>query len=138
MKTRIINYLKKHPQLRLIVRFFLLQYRKLKYLLIGLGLKVDPNLIVFECYMGRKYTCNPKALYLELLNNKKYSNYKFVWAFKHPYDFKYLENKRTKVVRYNSKEYKKVYHQAKYFITNSRLPEWIINMAWDTIKKIGF
>ena len=70
MKTRIINYLKKHPQLRLIVRFFLLQYRKLKYLLIGLGLKVDPNLIVFECYMGRKYTCNPKALYLELLNNK--------------------------------------------------------------------
>ena len=103
MKAKIINYLKKHPKLRLIVRFCLLQYRKLKYLILGLGLKVDSNLIVFECYMGRQYTCSPKALYLELLTNKKYSNYKFVWAFKHPADFRYLENERTKIVKYNSK-----------------------------------
>ena len=161
-RSKIISFLKKHKYLRLITRFFLLQYCNnvftcvffdkilflyFKYLLIGLGLKVDSNLIVFECYMGRKYTCNPKALYLELLNNKKYSNYKFVWAFKHPDDFSYLENERTKIVRYNSKEYKKVYHQAKYFITNSRLPEWIMKkkgqiyiQTWHgtPLKKLGF
>ena len=50
-RSKIISFLKKHKYLRLITRFFLLQYRKLKYLLIGLGLKVDSNLIVFECYM---------------------------------------------------------------------------------------
>lgn len=147
MKNSIISYLKKHPNLRYIVRYLLLQYRKIKYLLIGFGIKVEPNLIIFECYMGRKYTCNPKALYLELLNNEKYSSYKFVWAFKNPEEFKFLENGRTKVIKYGSKEYKQTYHKAKYFITNSRLPEWIIKkknqvyiQTWHgtPLKKLGY
>lgn len=88
---------------------------------------VNDKLCVFEAFNGRKYCDSPKAIYLEMLNNKKYSDYKFVWAFTNPDDFKFLEkNKNTKVVKYNSEEYMKTYASAKYFFTPSRLPDYII------------
>lgn len=147
MKVRIINYLKKHPKQRRCVRFLLLQYRKCRYLIEGIGISVDPYCVVFECYMGRKYTCNPKALYCRMMTDPKYQQYHFIWAFKEPKKFMSLQNERTTVIRYGSKQYKKAYHRAKYFITNSRLPEWIIKkknqvyiQTWHgtPLKKLGF
>ena len=82
MKKQIIDYLKKHPKLRRYVRWGLLQFRKLQYHMLGIGISVDPYCIIFESYMGRKYTCNPKALYLEMLTNPQYASYHFIWAFK--------------------------------------------------------
>ncbi len=88
--------------------------------------EVDDKLCVFEAFNGRKYCDSPKAIYLEMLNDKKYKDYKFVWAFKDPEEFKYLEkNDRTKIVKYHSSEYKKTYASAKYWFTPSRLPDYI-------------
>lgn len=86
--------------------------------------KVDDNLIIFESYMGRNYSCSPKAIYEEMIKNEKYNNFKFMWAFKNPEGKeKYFNHQNTKIVKYRSNEYYKLYGQAKYFVTNSRLPE---------------
>ena len=147
MKKQIIDYLKKHPKLRRFVRFGLLLYRKLQYRILGIGITVDPYCVIFESYMGRKYTCSPKALYLEMLNNPKYKSYHFIWALKEPENFSQLKTERTELVKYGSKAYKKAYHRAKYFITNSRLPEWIVKkgkqvyiQTWHgtPLKKLGY
>lgn len=147
MKKQIIDYLKKHPKLRRCVRWGLLQFRKLQYHMLGIGISVDPYCIIFESYMGRKYTCNPKALYLEMLKNSQYNSYHFIWAFKEPEKFSELKSERTQLVKYGSVEYKKAYHRAKYFVSNSRLPEWIVKkkkqvyiQTWHgtPLKKLGY
>lgn len=89
--------------------------------------EVDDKLCVFESFNGRKYSDSPKAVYLRMLNDPEYKDYKFVWAFNNPENFEYLaENPRTKVVKYHSDEYKKTYASAKYWFTPSRLPDYII------------
>ena len=88
---------------------------------------VDDKLCVFEAFNGRKYSDSPKAVYLHMLKDKKFKNFHFVWAFSEPSKFEYLnKNPRTKVVKYNSDEYKEVYAKAKYWFTPSRLPDYIV------------
>ena len=110
--------------------------------------KVDDKLCIFEAFNGRKYCDSPKAIYLEMLNDKKYKDYKFIWAFIKPNEFKFLEkNPRTSIVEVNSPEYKKAYSQAKYWFTPSRLPDYIIPKSnqiyvqfWHgtPLKRLGF
>lgn len=98
-----------------------------KYLKIYNQYEVDDKLCVFEAFNGRKYCDSPKAVYLEMLNDEKYKDFKFVWAFNNPEEFKFLEkNRNTKVVKYHSMEYKEVYAKAKYWFTPSRLPDYIV------------
>ena len=109
---------------------------------------VDEKLVVFEAFNGRKYCDSPKAIYLRMLNDKKYKDYKFVWAFIHPEEFEYLlKNRNTSIVKYHSDEYKKTYASAKYFITPSRLPDYIVPkenqvyvQCWHgtPLKRLGF
>ena len=109
---------------------------------------VDDKLCVFEAFNGRKYCDSPKAIYLRMLSDKKYKDYKYVWAFLNPEEFKFLEkNKNTKVVKYNSDEYKEAYAKAKYWFTPSRLPDYIVPkkdqnyvQCWHgtPLKRLGF
>jgi CDP-glycerol glycerophosphotransferase len=109
---------------------------------------VDNKLCIFEAFNGRKYCDSPKAIYLEMLNNKKYNDYKFVWAFVNPEEFSFLEkNNRTKVVKYNTYEYKMYYAKAKNWFTPSRLYDYLIPkndqvyvQFWHgtPLKKLGF
>ena len=89
--------------------------------------ETDDKLCVFEVFNGRVYSDSPKAIYLAMLEDEKYKDFRFVWAFADPDKFKYLEqNRNTSVVRYNSKEYMKTYAKAKYWFTPSRLPDYIV------------
>lgn len=91
---------------------------------------IDDKLIVFESYMGRRYDDSPKAIYEYMIKNKKYKDYKFVWFFKHPSKYKYLENNRnTLVFGYGGKQYYKYYGISKYWVTNSRIPDAIIKKS---------
>ncbi len=122
--------------------------QKQNYLRYSRKYKVDDKLCVFEAFNGRKYCDSPKAIYLRMLNDKKYKDYKFIWAFIKPEDFKELEkNRNTTLVEYHSKEYKKAYARAKYFFTPSRLPDYIIPkkdqnyvQCWHgtPLKRLGF
>ncbi|MDE6141514.1 MAG: CDP-glycerol glycerophosphotransferase family protein [Bacilli bacterium] len=89
--------------------------------------EVNDKLCVFESFNGRKYSDSPKAIYLRMLEDKKYKDYHFVWAFANPENFCELNNNpRTTVVKYGSDEYKKIYATAKYWFTPSRLPDYIV------------
>ncbi len=126
IKAILIDIARKNVFLRKILLGIRMFFLKTNYMFYYRKYKVDPKLCVFESFNGRKYCDSPKSVYLEMLSDPKYKEYKFVWAFIKPEEFKYLEkNKNTKVVKYHSKEYKKTYASAKYFFTPSRLPDYI-------------
>jgi len=127
IKTVLVSIAKKNVFLRELMYSTKLKIDTKKYMKFYKRNEVDEKLCVFESFNGRKYCDSPKAIYLEMLNDKKYKDYKFVWAFSHPEEFTFLEdNDRTKVVKYHSAEYMDVYSKAKYWFTPSRLPDYII------------
>lgn len=126
-KRKITDLSKKSIIFRKSIRTLLLSYRKAVYLKYYFFNKVNDKTIIFEAYLGRSYACSPKAIYQAILKDPRYQNYNLIWAFKNPTE--YLNNeelKFAKIITYKSKEYKKAYSQAKYWITNSRLPQHII------------
>ncbi len=117
IKKMIVDISKKNIIFRNIIRKMLYIKNKIKYLRYYYKYKVDDKLILFEVYNGRSYACSPKSIYEYMVNNKKYKDYKFVWAFKNPE--KYDLGKQTKIVKTNSKEYFKYLSSSKYWIVNS-------------------
>ena len=88
-------------------------------------LPIDDKLIVFESFMGRKYADSPKAIYEYVLEDEKFSEYRFIWCFRDSVrdDFEWISsNPRTSIVRWGSEEYYKTYAYAGFWITNTRIP----------------
>ncbi len=84
---------------------------------------IDPNLIVFEAFQGKYYSCSPKAMFEEMLKEPAYAGYRFVWSFTNCRKHKYLtKNKRVTLVQRGSAKYYEVMASAKYRITNSTNP----------------
>ena len=81
------------------------------------------KIIIFESFLGRGYSCSPKALYKEILNDDNFKEYKLIWAFRRTVD--YDENEIENTLKYGSKEYYETYAKAKYWISNSRIPDCI-------------
>lgn len=123
IKKILMDFSKKFILFRKTLRSILYLKNSIKSLRYRL-MKIDEKLVVFESYMGRSYSCSPKAIYEEMIKDPKYKNFKLVWAFKEPKEKEqYFNHENTTLVKYRSKEYYKTYGQAKYFITNSRLPQ---------------
>lgn len=99
---------------------------KIKYKISTLSIKTDKRTIMFCSFNGKSYSCSPKAIYEYMVKDKKYSNYKFIWSFTNPDNYPKLEeDKNTKIVKHNSKEYKKYLARAKYWIFNYKIPEYL-------------
>lgn len=108
------------------IKYFL---EKRKYARYKNKFETDSRLVLFECFDGRSYADSPKALYLEMLNNKKYKDYKFIWCFN---DIDTLghkalgKNKNTSLVKSGSSEYFEAFAKAKYWIVNAKVNDGII------------
>ena len=110
--------------------------------------RTDPKLILFVSYWGKQYSCNPRALYEELLRDPRYREYKKVWAFEEPQNYAWLAKEpRTKVVRYRSPEFYSYCARAGFWIANCRMPDEVIPkkdqvyvQAWHgtPLKRLGF
>lgn len=126
IKILLMNIAKKNLIFRKISRIILYIYRGVRYKIRGIGRKVDEKLILFSTFNGKTYSDSPKAIYLYLLNNDKYKDYKFVWTFKEPENHKFLEeNKNTSIVKQGTKEYEKCMQKAKYWFLNYRVADHI-------------
>lgn len=126
IKTLFMNIAKKNLVFRKIIRRALYIIRYVRYKVRGIGQKVDDKLILFSTFNGKSYSDSPKAIYLYLLNNDKYKEYKFVWTFKDPEDYKFLkENKNTNIVKQGTREYEKCMQKAKYWFLNYRVADHI-------------
>ena len=143
-----MNIVKKNLIFRKIIRRDLYIFRYVRYKVRGIGQKVDDKLILFSTFNGKSYSDSPKAIYLYLLNNDKYKEYKFVWTFKEPENYKFLrENKNTSIVKQGTKEYEKCMQKAKYWIFNYRVADHqypkknqIYVQCWHgtPLKKLGY
>ena len=111
-------------------------------------IEVDDKMIIFEAFFAKKYACSPKAIYEYMINNPEFKDYKFVWTFRNPKDEREnFKGKRTILLKYNSKKYFRYFAKAKYWVTNTRLPDCIIKkdeqiyiQCWHgtPLKKLGF
>ena len=76
----------------------------------------DPYLILFNSYGGKKFDDSTRAIYLEMLGDDRFKDYKMVWAFHSPNDFPEIPEK----VQTDS---------LKYFITALKARCWISNSS---------
>ena len=126
MKKIIINIIKKNQFLRSLLRKMVYLKKRIIYKRCCKKNAIDEKMVIFESFMGRTYSDNPRAIYEEMLNDPKYKDFTFIWAFKHPEEKENIEQlSKATLTKYNSLEYYKYYSRAKYFVSNSRIPEAI-------------
>ena len=126
IKNVAISLSKKNVFLRNIIRGTHNFLKRIQYKIITLVIKVDEKTIIFACFNGKSYSCSPKAIYKYMLSSEEYKDYKYIWAFRNPENYKELENNRnTKLVKIHSKKYKKYLAKAKYWIFNYKIPDYI-------------
>ncbi|CEG29083.1 CDP-glycerol:poly(glycerophosphate) glycerophosphotransferase [Bacillus sp. B-jedd] len=80
------------------------------------------KLIIFESYLGKQYSCNPRAIYEYLRNNKP--EYDMYWSIDPRYRASF-ENKGIKTVDRFSLKWLYLMARARFWVSNSRLPLWI-------------
>lgn len=148
IKKLLIKALSITPLTKNVATNLSLFYKKKKYLIKFYNKNdIDDKLIIFESYMGRQYSCSPKYLYQAMLKDDKYKDFVKVWAFKNTKEYEYLlKDKNTKIVKYKGDKYYEYYSKAKYWVTNSRIPneikkheEQVYVQCWHgtPLKKLG-
>lgn len=83
---------------------------------------VDDHTVIFIAFHGRGYTDNPKYIHQEMLKQKRFDDYTFIWPVKNPES---CSIERSKAIRYNSLSYFYYMCKAKYWIVNCKLPKHI-------------
>ena len=86
-------------------------------------LKVEDDIIIFESMLGRNYSCNPKAIYEEMLRQGLDQKYRLYWVVT---DMSMdIPGKVTKIKR-NSFKHLKLLCRAKVWVFNTRQPNYVI------------
>ncbi len=125
LRRILVNLAKRNQILRIILRKLRKLSREIKYKKYK-QINTNDKMIIFESFMGRKYSDSPKAIYEYMIKSDEFGGYQFIWAFKNPSLKKdYFKNENTIITKYGSRNYLKYYAEAKYWITNSRLPEYL-------------
>lgn len=148
IKTVFTELSKKSVFLRKILRSLLYCYRYTLYYIIKVTNKTQDKTISFKSFNGKSYACSPKAIYEYMLSCEKYKDYKFIWAFKEPEKYRFLENNpNTSVVQDSCIDYLKTLARSKYWIHNYRVFDHIYPKAdqiyvqcWHgtPLKKLGY
>jgi len=121
-----INVAKHQASLRKHTRKLLLDSRKKSYNEIRNSTPTDSRVILFSTFDGRSYGDSPKAIYEYMLNDPRFEEYKFVWAFRNPKAFTFvLDNPNTYITTVNTRDYEKTCATAKYWIYNYRMSDHI-------------
>lgn len=109
----IIQKIKQHRIVKDILRLLFIMFSYLP---------VKKNLIIFESYLGKQYSCNPRALYEYLREN--YIGSQLIWSVDKRY-IKQFEQQNIPYVQRFSIRWFYLMARAPYWITNSRMPLWI-------------
>ncbi len=131
LKRRVKIYLKGKAKenvfYRGIIRGSFDFYRKVRYKVETIGKRVDEKTIIFSSFNGNSYSDSPKAIYEYMINDEKFKDYTFVWAFKNvKKHMKILEkNQNTIIVKRGAKQYRKYVSIAKYWIFNFKIDDYL-------------
>lgn len=85
-------------------------------------LPIRKKTIVFESFLGKQYSDNPKALYLYI--KRHYPDYRLYWSVDRRKARNFDKKKLTVFPRFGLK-WLLIMPRAEYWITNSRLPLWV-------------
>ncbi len=122
----VIEISKKITILRKILRKTTKIRRTTRYNKIRSRCTTDEKMVLFSTFDGRNYSDSPKAIYLSMLNNPKYKDYKLVWVFREPEKYVHmLENPNTYIVKTNSVGFEEICATAKYWMFNYRVADHI-------------
>lgn len=126
IKKAIGQYSKDHPKFRKAWKKILYAKRRLYYWWRSHGVTPDEKTVVFNSFNGKTYGCSPKAVYEYMISHEEFSDWQFIWAFKNAKKHKFLEeNPNTRVVKQTARVYERKLAQAKYWITNYRVPDHV-------------
>ncbi|AEP88499.1 CDP-glycerol glycerophosphotransferase family protein [Bacillus spizizenii] len=84
----------------------------------------NKRMIIFESYLGKQFSCNPRAIYEYLQQNNSKYGFDMVWSV----DRKYEHEFNRQGLKYNNRftlSWLWKMATAKYWVTNSRLPLWL-------------
>ena len=85
-------------------------------------LPINKKLVVFESFLGKQFSDNPRAIY-EYLQNQQ-NSYNLYWSV----DKKYIHNFQNKNIKYISRfsiKWLFLMPRARFWVTNSRMPVWL-------------
>lgn len=81
----------------------------------------DEKIIVFESFNGRQFSDNPRAIYEYIKEN--HPEYKLFWSVDKNHK-KYFEDNNLNILIKFTPEWLFYMNRAKYWVTNSRFPNW--------------
>ncbi|MDO5376211.1 MAG: teichoic acid glycerol-phosphate transferase TarF [Staphylococcus rostri] len=81
---------------------------------------INKKLVYFESFHGKQYSDNPRALYEYL---KRHTDYELVWGVKKGHESVFEQYGVPYVVRFSIKWFLTM-PRAKYWMINTRLPQW--------------
>ncbi|CAH0238556.1 Teichoic acid poly(glycerol phosphate) polymerase [Peribacillus sp. Bi96] len=95
---------------------------KMAFAVAGKVLPADQKLVVFESFLGKQYSCNPRAIYEYLQSH--HPEYKMYWSVDKRYTSQF-EGAGIPYLKRFSLSWLLKMTRARYWVTNSRLPLWI-------------
>ena len=130
-RSTALGILRYMPRTRLLARKTYWSHEKRKYDKLAASTAVDEKLVFFESFGGRSFSCSPRAIFLSMLQQERFADYRFVWCFKGyragialEYD-PALSDPRVTIVKRGSTEYFDSLAAAKVLVLNTRLPEYV-------------
>ncbi len=112
MKKQRLEYILKHNA---VVQFLYKKGFSVAFRFIGLFIKTDDHLVLFNSFGGRRFNDSPKVLFEAMRDDPFFSDYTLVWAFEKPEDFII---RGAKCIKIDSWEYIKTALMAKIWITS--------------------
>ena len=127
LKVYFKGLAKENIFLRGIIRSGFDFYKKVRYKAETIGKRVDDKTIIFSCFNGNSYADSPRAIYEYMLNDERFNDYTFVWAFKDINKHENIlgKNKNTIIVKRGAKQYRKYVAIAKYWIFNFKIDDYL-------------
>lgn len=126
MRRHIEIFLKKHSLLRSLTRRLYMKISRCRYNRHAKNVVIS-DILIFEAFMGRQYSCNPRAIYEYMITDHRFDDFRFVWAFEAPEKMEtFPQLQRANIVKYGSHEYYQLCASAKCIVTNSNLDDGIV------------
>ncbi len=95
----------------------------LGYRILAMILPLSKDVVIFESNVGRNYSGNVRSIYEYMIEQGLDDKYRFVWSIE---DTKTLIPGKTKIVRRTRLKYLYYMAIAKVWVSDSRMPKWLI------------
>ncbi len=132
-KTCAYAVMRRCPPLRKALRKVVWRGREKRYATLADSIETQACSVLFGSFMGRSFSCSPRAAFEAMAADSRYADYQFFWAFNKDVieSYRYLEDAypNLTLVTRGEDDYYRACAQCKYWITNSRSPEYLLPKA---------